>query len=126
MTTPLSINDGWAGPTELRQAALDLRAAVALIDSQGWCKHISDGGRDGKPICAARALGLVVGIDDNPRSFASRATVALSAVYRVTKMLLVQINDKAPDWAAVRNIMLGVADDCDKAAQKGELRVASD
>lgn len=126
MTTQLTITDGWASPAELRQASLDLRAAVDLIDRQGWTKHISDGGQDGKPVCASRALGLVTGVDDNWKSFASRTNLALSAVYRVTKMLLTQINDKASDWATVRNIMLGVATDCELAANRGDLRAATD
>lgn len=115
----LALGDGWATPAQLRQIATDYRAAVALIDEQGWTKHISDGGLDGKPICAARALGLVVGVDDSWDNFGSRASLALSACYRVTRMLLVQINDKATEWSDVRAIMIGLADECDREASRG-------
>lgn len=107
---------GWASPAQLNQAAQDYRAAIAKIDEQGWCKVISDGERDGGPICAARAIGIVVGMDEQWNGFAGRASIALSACYRVTGLWLHQVNDKCTNWPDMRGIMLGIAEECEKAA----------
>ena len=115
MTKPLTLTDGWATPAQLAQIAQDYRAAVALIDKQGWAKHISDGDKDGKPICAARAIGIVTGVGSWD-SFAGRAPLALSACFRYTKMLLTQVNDKAGDWADAKGVMLGIAEACEHAS----------
>lgn len=109
-----------ANAAQLTQIAADYRAAVALIDAQGWSKVITDGNKDKGPICAARALGIVVGVDDSWDNFAGRASLALSACYWVTGQMLVTVNDKSPSWTDLRSIMLGIADDCDKATLFGK------
>lgn len=119
MTTTLPLNK-WASPAQLRQIAKDYRAAVALIDAQGWTKAISDGKKDKGPICASRALGIVTGFESWD-AFAGRAPLALAACSRITKMLLTQHNDRARDWADMRSVMVGIADDCDQAAKIGDI-----
>lgn len=115
MGTHMSLR-GRATPAQFHQIAVDYRAAVDLIDGQGWTKSISDGAADGKPVCAARALGIVVGVDESWDNFAGRASLALSACYWVTGLMLVAVNDKSQNWADLKSIMLGIATECDSAA----------
>lgn len=117
MNTTLPLNK-WASPAQLLQIAADYREAVAIVDKQGWTKAISDGKRDGAPVCAARALGLVVGMESGDK-FAGRASLALSAFYRVTGILLVHANDTATQWSDLRSMMIGIATDCENAARIG-------
>lgn len=115
MGTHMSLR-GRATPAQFNQIAADYRAAVDLIEKQGWSKVITDGARDKGPVCAARALGIVVGVDDDWDNFAGRASLALSACYWVTGLMLVTANDKAANWADLKSILTGIADDCAKAA----------
>lgn len=115
MGTHMSLR-GRTTPEKFNQIAADYRAAVALIDQQGWSKVITDGAKDKGPVCAARALGIVVGVDEDWDHFAGRASLALSACYWVTGHMLVTVNDKSPSWTDLKSILLGIADDCEKAA----------
>ena len=114
MATHLSLR-GWASAEQLTQIAKDYRAAVELIDKQGWAKVMTDGERDGGPVCAARALGIICGVKDW-KDFAGRITLAMSACYRVTGLLIHQVNDKCQKWEDLKSILTGIADDCDHAA----------
>lgn len=110
--TNLSLR-GWAQREQLLQIGTDYRAAVGLIDRQGWSKYGTD---DDSAISATQAIGIIVGAGGD--SFAGRATLALSACYRVTGLLLPIVNDKAQNWADLKTIMLGIARDCEDAAYR--------
>lgn len=107
---------GWASQPQLAQIAKDYRAAIAMLEQRTWEKFPKgDPGDKASPLSAVQALGITCGKDDG-NLFSSRISLALSACYRSTGLLLVDVNDKAQTWSELRSILDGIAEEADRAS----------
>jgi len=111
--TVLSMVD-WASPQQLKQLAKDYRAAVDLIDQRGWVRGAAFD--ENGSLCGAGALGIVCGLTIDS-GFAGRLNLAFSAFYRTHKVLISEANDKCRSWDDMRSMMLGIADEAEKASR---------